>query len=101
MKETEQLLCQQIAEHYGKDTQIRKTIEELAELIRALATGTQAGISEEIADAEIMIYQLVYLLGNEEAVAQMRTHKIFRQLERMEKENSVKAFKQYMDCMWE
>lgn len=101
MKETEQLLCQQIAEHYGKDTQIRKTIEELAELIRALATGTQADISEEIADAEIMIYQLVYLLGNEEAVAQMRTHKIFRQLERMEKENSVKAFKQYMDCMWE
>jgi phosphoribosyl-ATP pyrophosphohydrolase len=101
MKETERLLCQQIAEHYGKDTQIKKTIEELAELIRALATGTQADISEEIADAEIMIYQLIYLMGNEEAVAQMRTHKIFRQLERMEKENSVKAFKQYMDCMWE
>ena len=101
MKETERLLCQQIAEHYGKDTQVRKTIEELAELIRALATGTQADISEEIADAEIMIYQLIYLMGNEEAVAQMRTHKIFRQLERMEKENSVKAFKQYMDCMWE
>ena len=101
MKETEQLLCQQIAEHYGKDTQIKKTIEELAELIRALATGTQADISEELADAEIMIYQLIYLMGNEEAVAQMRTHKIFRQLERMEKESSVKAFKQAMDCMWE
>lgn len=104
MKETEHILCQLIAEHYGKDTQVKKTMEELSELIRALATGTQADISEEIADVEIMIYQLKHLLGNEEAVAQTRMYKIFRQLERMErdlKKSSVQEFKKAMDCMWE
>lgn len=104
MKDTEKILCNLIAEHYGKDTQVKKTTEELSELIRALATGTQADISEEIADVEIMIYQLKHLLGNEADVEKIRMRKIFRQLERMERElekSSVQDFKKAMDCMWE
>lgn len=42
-----------IADHYGKEHQTIKAIEELAELIQALAKGDIENIKEEIADEEL------------------------------------------------
>ena len=76
-----------IANHYGKDNQSIKTIEELSELIQAIAKGftfeyTQH-ITEEIADVEIMLEQMKYLMGIKEDVDIVKKNKIERTLKRM------------------
>lgn len=61
---------QQIADHFGFEVQTEKTIEELAELIVAIkhlkkrdesAASHLVNFIEELADAKIMIDQLIYL----------------------------------------
>ena len=68
--------AKKIAEHYGYDAQSNQLVEECAELIqavskyrRAKATGVQPTLNlvfenlvEEIADVEIMLEQVKYLL---------------------------------------
>jgi hypothetical protein len=43
----------------------QKTIEELAELIRSLATGSVVDVASELADVKIMILQLETVMRNE------------------------------------
>ena len=77
-----------IADHYGKENQTIKVIEELAELIQALAKGDIENIKEEIADVRVMLEQIEYLYGiSEDAITLRMCAKLWRQLERMEGEN--------------
>lgn len=97
-----------IAQHYGYDAQSRQCIEEMAELTQAInkywRQGLQCGqvqypdhngympmtsctydnLVEEIADVQIMLWQLEYLLNAD--VKPIIEHKISRQLERIERE---------------
>ena len=96
----------EIAEFYGYDAQSRQLIEEMAELtqainkywrkqllcgqneIYAVAIGNpeEKAIIEEIADVEICISQLKYLLCIKDTdIEQIIEHKLNRQLERIEK----------------
>ena len=100
-KEEETLKC--IAEWYGYGSQTMKAIEELSELIRAIARHKMRfssssrskrtnceekdSVVEEIADVIITLYQVEYLLGIDgERVSEIAKAKIKRQMERMEKE---------------
>ena len=91
-----------IAEHYGYDAQSRQCIEEMAELTQAInkwwrvcgnGQRTEESIAEcrynlieEIADVQIMLYQLGYLLDSRLEVSEMITKKLDRQLERIKGE---------------
>lgn len=48
--------------YYGRNRQINHFTEELAELIQAFAEENATHIAEEIADVEIMVEQMEYLL---------------------------------------
>lgn len=93
---------QKIAQHYGYDAESRQCIEEMAELTQAInkfwrkrllcgqnelddiAFGSteERNIVEEIADVQIMLWQLEYLLNAD--VEPIIEQKISRQLERIE-----------------
>lgn len=91
-----------IAEHYGYDAQSRQCMEEMAELTQAInkwwrvcgnGQKTEKSIAEcrynlieEIADVQIMLYQLGYLLDSRLEVSEMITKKLDRQLEMVERE---------------
>ena len=96
-----------IAEHYGYDSQSRQLIEEMAELtvainklwrverfcdrknitdVKGFSYPEVKEIIEEIADTEIMLSQIKYLLGCNDEVEQEKERKILRQLERMKEE---------------
>lgn len=89
----------QIADHFGFEAQLEKTIEELAELTVAIShlhkrDGKEAehlaNFVEELADAKIMIDQLIYL-SNKSAPDDMKVEheiekKINRTLQRMQEE---------------
>lgn len=85
-----------IADHYGFELQSEKTIEELAELIATIkhlkkrdenAADHLVNFIEELADAKIMIDQLIYLSDkiapDDMKVEQKIEYKIQRTLERM------------------
>ena len=77
-----------IADYYGKEHQTIKAIEELAELIQALAKGDIENIKEEIADVRVMLEQIEYLYGiSDDAITLRMCAKLWRQLERMEGKN--------------
>ncbi len=87
MKEQIKQDIQKIADYYGLDNQTDKTIEECAELIQALAKlESRENTIEEIADVQIMLKQMIYLLDCEEEVKKVIEYKINRQLERMREE---------------
>lgn len=74
-----------IADKHGLDAQIRKSIEELSELIRALARydGSDCdNLIDELADSIIMIEQIIYLTYTGIDVSEKRKEKIDRQIER-------------------
>lgn len=74
-----------IADKHGLDAQIRKSIEELSELIRALARydGSDCdNLIDELADSIIMIEQIIYLTYTDIDVSEKRKEKIDRQIER-------------------
>lgn len=97
---------QKIAQKYGYDAQSRQCIEEMAELTqainkywrKALVCGTVPikdgympmlpreydNLAEEIADVQIMLWQMEYLLNAD--VSTIIEQKLNRQLERIEKE---------------
>lgn len=87
-----------IAEHYGYEAQSRQCIEECAELIQALCkflrkvdsekpdTECILNIHEELADVQIMIFQLSYLFSID--LFPIIEQKLDRQIERIrENEN--------------
>lgn len=80
-----------IAHFGGYAHQKEKAIEELSELQQALARdlqgeGDRANIVEEIADALVMIAQLVLIYGIHREVERVADEKVNRTLERIEKE---------------
>lgn len=95
---TEQKI-QYIADHYGYEPQSRQIIEEMAELTVALNKAwrktfdtvdkipnmdDEERIVEEIADVEIMLSQIKYLLGVEEReLSRIVESKLYRQIERI------------------
>lgn len=98
---TEQKI-QYIADHYGYDPQSRQLIEEMAELTVALNKAwrktfdtvdkipnmdDEERIEEEIADVEIMLWQIKYILGVEEdELSRIVESKLDRQIERIKSE---------------
>ena len=97
---------QKIADAYGYDAQSRQCIEEMAELTQAInkfwrkdlkcgqlttlevpiGSPQELSIIEEIADVEICITQMKYLLAiREEDINKVIEQKLDRQLERIEK----------------
>lgn len=90
MKEQTEQYIQKIAEYYGLDNQLNKTIEECAELIQALVKlESRENTIEEIADVQIMLKQMLYLLDCEKEVEKVMEYKINRQLERIKEEELV------------
>lgn len=100
-KEEETLKC--IADWYGYDSQTTKVVEELSELIHAIArhkmrfSGSfrskcadceeKDAVAEEIADVIVTLYQVEYILGiDSERISEIAKAKIKRQMERMKKE---------------
>lgn len=98
---------QKIADTYGYDAQSRQCIEEMAELTQAInkywrkdlkcgqltplqvpiGSPQEKSIIEEIADVEICISQMKYLLAiREKDVNKVIEQKLDRQLERIESE---------------
>ena len=95
-----------IAEHYGIENQSIQLMEEMAELTIALNKYRRSSkiehqtisesideqfiveqIKEEIADIEIVLYQIKYLLNcSDDDLAIWKERKIERQLERIAKE---------------
>lgn len=88
-----------IARHYGYDAQSRQCIEEMAELTQAInklwrkqgngqptdkeLSDCMDNIVEEIADVQIMLWQMAYLLNSD--ILPIIEQKLDRQLERIEK----------------
>jgi NTP pyrophosphatase (non-canonical NTP hydrolase) len=97
MTSIQEMYCELIANSYGKEHQAKKLIEELSELIRAIVRNDAENIIEELADVEIMIYQVKTLMNLENDVKQKIDEKIDRQSCRMrdEKINCV------TDCAWQ
>ena len=91
-----------IADHYGYENQSRQLIEEMAELMVAINKYYRVdksdiitvkeylnveylldNIHEEIADVEVMLSQIKYLLDCQDKVEQVKQEKIKRQLDRL------------------
>ncbi len=65
--------------HYGVGTQWSKAIEELSELIRALARADDRdNIAEEMADVRIMLDQLEIIFHNRDLVREWELKKLKR-----------------------
>ena len=81
---------QQIAEHYGLRVQMRQLIEEMAELTQVICKAERYDLDtvrdhlvEEVADVEVVLEQVDYLLGDSR-IAQIKAEKIERQKRRIE-----------------
>ena len=85
--------CKSIANHYGKEHQVLIAIEEMSELTKELCKyfrryDRKKEIIEEVADAQIMLEQLIELFGINNEVDRMVNYKLNRQIRRMEQERS-------------
>ena len=80
--------------HYGEDNQIKKALEETSELIQALAKLYKApssapleplvaALTDELADATIMIEQLRLIFDLNDEVLERIDYKVNRLLKRM------------------
>ncbi len=66
-------------DRYGRGQQRDKAIEELSELIRALARADDAeNVAEEMADVRIMLDQLELIFRNGQKVARYEVQKLRR-----------------------
>lgn len=93
MKSNQIETCKSIANHYGKEHQVLIAIEEMSELTKELCKyfrryDRKKEIIEEVADAQIMIEQLIELFGINNEVDRMVDYKLNRQIRRMEQERS-------------
>lgn len=85
--------CKSIANHYGRESQVLIAIEEMSELTKELCKyfrryDRKKEIIEEVADAQIMLEQLIELFGINNEVDRMVDYKLNRQIRRMEQERS-------------
>ena len=82
-----------IADHYGIKKQLRQLAEECSELAveasHSARKGTTVKIIEEIADVQIMIEQIIYLVRIDRCdIQDCINFKLDRQMKRMEKEEA-------------
>lgn len=102
----------EIADYYKLDTQSRQLNEELAELIQANSKYLRysennsmnweylQNMCEEIADVQIMIEQMLYLLDiDNKAIEKIKMKKIDRQLERIKLEQEKEETWQKEECL--
>ena len=82
-----------IAEHYGLRVQMRQLIEEMAELTQVICKAERYDLDtvrehlvEEVADVEVVLEQVIYLLGDNR-IEQIRAEKIARQKRRIDLSN--------------
>lgn len=77
-----------IYNHYGKENQHIKLIEEMAELTQAILKDDYKNYLEELADVSIVLEQIILKLDkkDKEQFEQVRTDKIERTLKRFEQE---------------
>ena len=73
-------------EHYGEEAQTKKLVEELAELITAIAREDARAIREEMADVEVMIMQSKQGLNID--TLPIMNYKLNRTMARIENEKS-------------
>lgn len=77
-----------IADHYGINPQLDQMQEECGELIVAINKRKRYGKSEqvieEMADVELMLEQVKYLLKCDDKVQEIKQKKIERQLDRID-----------------
>lgn len=73
-------------EHYGSEAQTKKLVEELAELITAIAREDARAVREEMADVEVMIMQ--FKQGFDIDTLPIMNYKLNRTMARIEKENN-------------
>ena len=79
MNKIRKMILEKAIAHYGRGPQRDKAIEELSELIRALARCDDAdNLAEEMADVRIMLDQLEIIFGNREAVRIWELRKLRR-----------------------
>lgn len=81
-----------VAEHYGLESRLEKTVEELDELRDAIYFGLyegDGGILEEMADVYNMLEQLCILTGKGKTVRQIAEQKMIRTIKRMEEEENA------------
>jgi len=76
-------IYRQALQTYGKEAQVEQTLEELAELIKALSTGTSDEIADELVDVQIMCKQLE-LFYTDEHIEDKRTEKLDKLRERID-----------------
>ncbi len=86
-----------IANHYGADSQIGKLAEEAEELMDAAieyrddpTQERREHLAEEIADVQVMIDQVVALLGIKGLVWRAQEYKLMRQLDRMKSKEGAR-----------
>ena len=72
--------------HYGEEAQTKKLVEELAELITAIARKDTRAIREEMADVEVMIMQ--FKQGFNIDTLPIMNYKLNRTLARIENEKN-------------
>ena len=85
MTDEMKFLCGDILKYYGEEHQQEKAIEEMAELISAIKHKDRVNYIEELADAGVMLEQLVQALSFEEKAEYIKVQhfKILRQKERI------------------
>lgn len=71
---------QKIARYFGYERQEKKLLEELSELSCALYHDSFVNILEELADVELMLEQVIYLLERQEEIEHIKRYKVNRTL---------------------
>lgn len=99
---------QQIADYYGLDAQLNQIVEECGELIQAAAKynrtkgngydtsvnpeAAYVNLVEELADVQLVVCQLVYLMECGDEVLNVTKSKIDRQLNRIGDKKPLKLY---------
>ena len=88
MTHEQMLKLQKIMNHYGIENQLKKLMEEARELVEACENvkrdgGDLEGLVDEIADVEVMLWQIKYAFSLFGQVADRKEYKINRQIGRM------------------
>ena len=83
VKISQRIKCYSILKHFGHETQVDKTLEELCELDEALRFGNLNEIIGELADVEIMIEQIKESYGVQSHVDKTIDIKIERTQQRI------------------
>lgn len=84
MNNVRRVILKAAISYYGSANQITKAIEELSELIRALARCNDVdNIAEEMADVRIMLDQLEIMFDNHDRVREIEYEKLTRLRDRI------------------